>query len=214
MRERAGAREQGARGGGGGGGARAGAREQGRAAAAGARSQSGGRAPSTFLKQPRSATASEGSHSPVLPARCPGQARGGSGRVLEKVRREAAFRGWRGFARFPFCKLLKTPCFARAWRGLPLSSLLADPGLGGPSLGSEDRRRAVGCLFRAPGYPFVLHRPGSTAAGRARLTPCSRPQPGPFPRLETKPSGLCTRAARGFFLFFYFRASIGRVHSW
>lgn len=63
--------------------------------------------------------------------------------------------------------------------------------------------RAAVCFFRVPGFPVWFHRPGSAAAGRALFTPCSRSHPGAFPRQETKPSGLCTRAALGFNFFFF-----------
>lgn len=64
---------------------------------------------------------------------------------------------------------------------------------------------AAGRLFRDGGFRAWLHRPGSAAAGRALPIPCSRPQPGSFTRLETKPRGLCSLAALGYnyFLFFF-----------
>lgn len=202
------------------------ARRRGRGRAAGLPA-AGARAPrSALLKQPRSAPAAKGSHSPILPTRGPGDCRlgwcscgagGCAGAVSERGRRAAALGGRQVFARFPFCELLKTPRFSRAWRGLPRPrcSRVRDLGrVGELWVGSEKRRGTAGCLFRAMGFPTRLHRRGSAAAGRALLTPCSRPRPGAFPRLETKPSGLCTRAASGFNFFFSFRTSSGRVHGW
>lgn len=53
-----------------------------------------------------------------------------------------------------------------------------------------------------PGYSVKFPRPSSATAGRALLARCWHPQPGAFPRLETKPNGLCTRATLEFKFFF------------
>lgn len=122
--------------------AQAAAREQGRAGGRGDAQPgllpAGGRARSTLLKQPPSATTSEGSNSLVFPTHGPGVCGlawdnlgtgGVSGRVLQRERRASAFRDQRVFASFPFCEPVRDAALcARAWRGRPASAFLGDLG--------------------------------------------------------------------------------------
>lgn len=108
-----------------------------------------------------------------------------------RVLKDAALRA--GLARFPPPPLRCSRI--RDLRGGPVSGLRR--GWGGllPLQGKE-----VSCWVSSPWQ----HRGGALPA-RPLFTPCSRPQPGECPRLETKPSGLRTRAPRwGLISFFFF----------